>query len=255
VNQADIMQIIPYARQSLPVITVGFRPEFLDFQRGIRVGNLADNERITRILKLALESRYGEGFVTERWGRGVYWQWIGYLPRANRTAKPISSQVSFGCSKFFLMVDTDEKVFKCGLQVERGYLKAQREYRGCELQSDWDWHRLHTALRPKSPMESEIKRLLKEGFMIHAGSWDADRSCYSQADFPGALKLRRALAAAPKDQWAGFQLFYPMSKVEVHSATGIDLVEAMLAVFSEVTPAMNLCMQIQLDTRNSEGKP
>jgi hypothetical protein len=32
----------------------------------------------------------------------------------------------------------------------------------------------------------------------------------------------------------------------VRSATGIDLVESMLAVFSEVTPAMNLCMQVQL---------
>lgn len=247
------MQRTSFAGQVLPVMAVGFRPEFLDFQLGIRVGNLEDNERITRILKLALESRYGEGFVTERWGRGVYWQWIGYLPRANRTAKPISSQVSFGCSKFFLMVDTEEKFFKCGLQVERGYLKAQTEYRGCELQSDWDWHRLIAALRPKNSMEREIKRLLKEGFMIRAGSWDADRSCYSRADFPGVLKLQRVLAAAPKDHWAGFQLFYPMSKVEVQSTTGVDLVEAMLAVFSEVTPVMNLCMQIHLKPQNFEG--
>ena len=145
-------------RQAVPVTAIRFRPEFLDFRRGIRVGNLEDNERITRILKLALESRYGEPFVTERWGRGVYWQWIGYLSRANRTAKPISSHVSFGCSKFFLMVDTEEKVFKCGLQVERGYLKSPREYRNCELRSDWDWHRLLKALKPKSPVERELKR-------------------------------------------------------------------------------------------------
>jgi hypothetical protein len=38
-------------------VAVGFRPEFLDFERGIHVGNLQDNERITRILKLALEAR------------------------------------------------------------------------------------------------------------------------------------------------------------------------------------------------------
>jgi hypothetical protein len=63
-------------------VAVGFRPEYLDFERGIHVGNLEENQRITRILKLALEARYGQGFVTERWGRGVYWQWIGYLPRA-----------------------------------------------------------------------------------------------------------------------------------------------------------------------------
>ena len=47
-----------------------FRPEFLDFRRGIRVGNLNDDERITRILKVALEARYRQPFVTERWGRG-----------------------------------------------------------------------------------------------------------------------------------------------------------------------------------------
>jgi len=30
----------------------------------------------------------------------------------------------------------------------------------------------------------------------------------------------------------------------VHSATGLDMVESMLAVFREVTPLMNLTMQI-----------
>ena len=33
---------------------IGFRPEYLDFDRGIHVGNLEEHERITRILKLAL---------------------------------------------------------------------------------------------------------------------------------------------------------------------------------------------------------
>ena len=104
-----------------PRSAIGFLPEYLDFQKGIRVGNLEDNQRITRILKLALEARYRQPFVTERFGRGVYWQWIGFLPRANRSAKPISSKVSFGCSKFFLTIDTDEQLFKCGFSVERGY--------------------------------------------------------------------------------------------------------------------------------------
>ena len=52
---------------------VGFQSRFLDFHRGIRVGNLGDHERITRILKVELESRFQQSFVTERWGRGVYW--------------------------------------------------------------------------------------------------------------------------------------------------------------------------------------
>lgn len=230
----------------IPKTAIAFRPEYLDFSRGIHVGNLEDNERITRILKLELEAGYGEPFVTERWGRGVYWQWIGYLPRANRAAKPLSSQVSFGCSKFFLMVDTEEKLFKCGLQVERGYLKAPRDYRDCELRPDWDWHRLVKSLTPRGAMERELGRLIKrEGFWIHAGTWDEPAS-FSLTNWSGPPKLRRVLASAPANQWAGFQLYYPMPEEEVRGSTGLDLVESMLAVFREVTPAMNFCMQTQL---------
>jgi hypothetical protein len=47
-------------------------------------------------------------------------------------------------------------------------------------------------------------------------------------------------------QWGGFQLYYPMSPNEVQGSSGPDLVEAMLAVFHEVTPLMNHCMQIML---------
>ncbi|MBI1983475.1 MAG: hypothetical protein HYS61_04685, partial [Acidobacteria bacterium] len=172
---------------SLPILTaaIGFRPEFLDFNRGIRVGNLEDNERITRILKLALDARYRQPFVTERWGRGVFWQWIGYLPRANRSAKPLSSHVSFGCAKFFVMVDTDDKLFKCGLQIERGYLEAPREYRKCKLRSDWDWHHLLKGLTPRSPMERELRRLvLREGFRLYAGSWESGPEEFSKTNFP-----------------------------------------------------------------------
>lgn len=237
----------------LPVAAIGFRPTFLDFDRGIRVGNLEENERITRILKLALESRYRQPFVTERWGRGVYWRWIGYLPRANRGAKPLSSHVSFGCSKFFIMVDTDERLFQCGLQVERGYLKAPREYRECELRPDWDWHRLLKALKPKSAMERELRRLvLREGFRIFAGSWEAEPARFSKTNFPSMTKLRRVLEAASARDWAGFQIYYPMSEREVQCATGVDLVESILAVFAEVTRAMNLCMQIQLGEKTSK---
>jgi hypothetical protein len=187
---------------SLPKTAIGFKSEFLDFQRGIRVGNLEDSERITRILKLALGARYGQEFVTERWGRGVFWQWIGYLPRANRNAKPISSNVSFGCSKFFIMVDTGERVFKCGMQVERGYQVPPAEYTQCRLQSDWDWHRLMAALKPSSPLDRELKRLVtREGFRIHAGGWDAETPEINRNNFHGAAGIRHALRSAPGDRW------------------------------------------------------
>ena len=228
-------------------VPCAFRPEFLDFNRGIHVGNLNDHERITRILKLALEARYGEPFVTERWGRGVYWRWIGYLPRSNRAAKPISSAVSFGCSKFFLMVDTDEQAVKFGLQIERGYEKASREDRQFRLQEDWDWLRLLAALKPRGEMARELERLVRrEEFQLRVGCWGDRSSVFSGADYPGALRLRRILESAPKDQWAGFQIFYRMTEGDVKSSTGLDLVESMLAAYREVVPVMNLCMQIQL---------
>jgi len=237
----------------IPKVAVGFRPEFLDFRRGIHVGNLEDHERITRLLKLELESRYAQPFVTERWGRGVYWQWIGYLPRSNREAKPLSSHVSFGCSKFFISVDTDEKLFKCGLQIERGYAKAPRDYPECRLRSDWDWHRLVASLKPQGAMERELRRLIgREGFLLRVGSWEQEPVVFSKANFPDMRKLRKSLEAAPRNHWAGFQLYYPMTESETRSATGLDLVESMLAVFGEVTPAMNLCMQIRLPERARE---
>jgi hypothetical protein len=231
---------------ALPAAAVGFRPEFLDFRRGIRVGNLEDHERITRILKLALEARYREPFVTERWGRGVYWRWIGYLTRSNRAAKPFSSNVSFGCAKFFLMIDTDEARFQCGMQVERGYLRAPREARACRLRDDWDWHRLLAALKPHSPMERELRRLLRrEGFRLQGGAWGKAAE-YAKANLPPATSLRRRLAQAPAGDWAGFQVYYAMTEAEVRASTGLDLVESMLAIFAEVTPLMNLCTQTQL---------
>jgi hypothetical protein len=233
--------------QPIPSVAIGFKPECLDFKRGIHVGNLEENERITRILKLELEARHQQPFVTERWGRGVFWQWIAFLPRANREAKPISNKVSFGCSKFFISVDTEDKVFQCGMQIERGYLKPPREYRECQLREDWDWNRLVKSLRPGSAMERELRRLVRrEGFEIFAGSWEGEPASFSKSSFPSMAKLRKILAAAPGNHWAGFQLYYPMSEEEVRASTGLDLVESMLAVFREVTPAMNLTMQVQL---------
>jgi hypothetical protein len=228
-----------------PRTAIGFLPEHLDFERGIRVGNLDDTQRITRILKLALESRYQEPFVTERYGRGVYWQWIGFLPRANRDAKPISSKVSFGCSKFFLTVDTEEQLFKCGFSVERGF-RESADFAGIELKSDWDWHRLTVGLKPSGAMARELKRLVvREGFQIDAGGWE-DRYVVSKNKFPSMLKLKKVLDEAPGASWAGFQVYYPMPKKEVCSSSGVDLIESMMAIFEEVTPAMNLCMQVQL---------
>jgi hypothetical protein len=229
-----------------PRTAIRFLPEYLDFQKGIRVGNLEDNQRITRILKLALEARYQEPFVTERFGRGVYWQWIGFLPRANRSAKPISSKVSFGCSKFYLTMDTEAQLFKCGFSVERGMIKPPQDFPKIQLKADWDWHRLLGCLKPSSAMARELKRLVdREGFRIDAGNWDSGQSIRKHK-FPPLARLKKMLEDAPPAEWAGFQVYYPMPENEVRDSSGVDLIESMMAIFEEVTPAMNLCMQMKL---------
>jgi len=251
---------------AFPRSAIRFQNEFLDFQKGIRVGHLDDNQRITRILKLALEARHQEEFVTERFGRGVYWQWIGFVSRPNRAAKPLSSKASFGSAKFFLTIDSDEAgvgaqgrdkakarvepLFKCGFSVERGLLAPSERFPQVQLQDDWDWHRLLGGLRPGSPLEKELKRLvLREGFAVEAGGWDG-RRCFTRKNLPKSTlssELKETLERAAPDIWAGFQVYYPMSETEVRAAAGVDLVEAMMAVFGETLRAMNLCMQVPLE--------
>ena len=233
--------------RALPRAAIGFLPEFLDFKKGIRVGNLEDNQRITRILKLALEDAYRESFVTERFGRGVYWMWIGFVSRCNRAAKPVSSNVSFGCAKFYVTMDFNDRLFKCGFSVERGFVNPPPDFPAIGLKPDWDWHRLLKQLKSGSPLEHELRRLVgREGFCIEAGNWD-HRAAFRKNTLPSADKLKKILKTASPEEWAGFQVYYPMTKKDISETSGVDLIESMLAVFREVTPAMNQCMQVSLN--------
>jgi len=95
-------------------------------------------------------------------------------------------------------------------------------------------------------MARELKRLVnREGFQVDAGNWES-RRVISRNKFPGMARLKKTLETAPAAEWAGFQVYYPMPEEEVRESSGIDLIESMMAIFEEVTPAMNLCMQIQL---------
>lgn len=220
-----------------------FRSEWIDFKHGIRIGNLEPHERITQILKFHLESRYHTPFVTDRWGRGVYWQWICWLPRANREAKPISHDVNFGCAKLFISADPDRKIFKSGLQIERGYAIGPEPYPGCLLKDDWDWHRL---MKQSAALEAELSRLIKrEGFVAEVGNWEAN-VVFTKKSFKSAGQIRDAVKDYSKREWVGFQLYYPMSAREVRACSGLELVEAVCGIFDEVVPAMNCCMQVEL---------
>jgi hypothetical protein len=60
-------------------------------------------------------------------------------------------------------------------------------------------------------------------------------------------KVKKILEQAAPASWAGFQVYYAMTEKEIRSSSGVDLIEAMMAIFDEVTLAMNQCMQIRLE--------
>jgi hypothetical protein len=241
---------LPLARRGASAQEVptgeAFRPEWIDFDRGIRVGNLEPHERITRILKHRLEEKYGTGFVTDRWGRGVYWQWICWLPRADRDAKPVSNGSNFGCAKLYISADRGRRVFQCGLAVERGFITGTPSFAGILLQRDWDWHRLMKQCAPGTDFDRELRRLVtREGFSVAIGG-PGEGMTWTKKEFSSALQIRDAARKAPRNAWSGFDLYYPMPESEVRASRGYELVQGVLGAFAEVVPLMNMCMQVKL---------
>ena len=228
-----------------------FRGEWIDFQRGIRVGNIEPHERITQILKFHLEQRYHTPFVTDRWGRGVYWQWICWVSRANRQAMPISHDVNFGCAKLFITADSDTQIFRCGLAVERGYITGPESGNAWGLRPDWDWHRFMKQCAAGTDLDRELIRLLlREGF-VAAVLGSQQEIQFSSKNFLSAKQIQEAARQLPREEWAGFQLYYPMPETEVRACSGYELVKAMCGVFDEAIPAMNCCMQVPLAQADS----
>lgn len=232
-----------------------FRPEWIDFERGLRVGNLEPHERITQILKFHLESRHNTPFITDRWGRGVYWQWICWLPRANREAKPISHKVNFGCAKLFISADGDRKIFKSGLQVERGYASGPEADQPWGLREDFDWHRLVKRCRAGTPFDLELRRLVQEEGFVATAIGESESGELAERSFTDTSKLRTALQRCSPKRWAGFQLYYPMPQSEVRACTGFELVKAIVGVFEQVIPTMNCCMDVPLIAVPSGSAP
>jgi hypothetical protein len=237
---------MPHARPSGTGLLLptgdAFRTEWIDFDRGIRVGNLEPHERITQILKFNLSQRHQQLFTVDRWGRGEFWQWICWVPRANRDAKPLSSHVNFGCAKFYITVDRDDRVFESGIQIERAPIRATGNYPGETLQTDWDWHVLVRNLRRGGPLERELRRLVcEDDFVIRAGSFE-EMATFDAARFRDAVPIRKACEAFDESKWGGLQVLYPMPEKELQATSGPELVEAVLAVFDELVPAMNLCL-------------
>jgi hypothetical protein len=234
-----------FAVPPLPV-RPAFKRQFLDFERGIRMGNLEPHERITQIIKYHLVQRHRRDFIIDKWGRGVYWQWICWVVRANREAKPISSGYNFSCAKFFISLQRDGRTLQAGMQVERAYVRRGRgPADGMYAEEDWDFYRLVKGLRKGSPLEKELQRLVGvEGFTAYVGGTSSKERTFRGRKWGGAPAVRRALAAIPDDSWGWFQLYYATPEKELDAMDGGEIIAAILAIFDEVAPAMNLVMSV-----------
>ena len=219
-----------------------FRTAWIDVDRGIRVGNLEPHERITQIIKSHLETGHGQPFVIDKWGRGAYWKWICWVPRHNREAKPISGGRNWCSAKFYISAFGRSEQFSAGMQVERGPAVGPERFPGCLLQDDWDWHRLVKQLRKGSVLDREMARLIREDAFE---AWIGDAT-FNADNYKSAGQLKRALGKVEGREWAGFQLYYPMPEPDVHGMKGPEFIEAVCAVFAELTPAMNCVMEVAI---------
>jgi hypothetical protein len=116
---------------------------------------------------------------------------------------------------------------------------------GILLRPDWDWNRLMAQCTEGTALDKELRRLvLHEGFVAAISGPAAVR--FSGRSFRSARQIREAADKAPRAQWAGFDLFYPMPESEIRASGGYELVQGILGAFAEVVPVMNMCMQVPL---------
>jgi hypothetical protein len=218
-----------------------FKREFLDFERGIRMGGLEPQERITQIIKYDLVSKHHQDFVIDKWGRGRFWQWICWICRANRDGKPISGGLSFAAAKFYLSLESDPRQLTAGLQIERARLRPARGAGPDEVYAaeDWDFYRLVKGLKAGSPIDAELRRLVtREGFTVHVGGTEGGLTLRGRK-WAGAAVIGRACREIPAEAWGWFQCCYAIPEKELLMMNGSEIVAAVVAIFDELTPLMN----------------
>jgi hypothetical protein len=221
-----------------------FKREFLDFEHGIRMGGLEPHERITQIVKARLLEKHGRDLVIDKWGRGRYWQWICWIVRENRDSKPTSGGLSFASAKFFVSLERDDRTLEAGLQIERAHERAgRRKPNEIYAAPDWDFYRLVENLRKGTALAAELDRLVRvEGFTARVGgSWEASHE-FRGPRWGGPAAARKACLSIPPEAWGWFQVVYPTPEKELINMDGTDIIAAVLAIFDEVTPLMNLVM-------------
>ena len=216
-----------------------FRSAYLDFDRGIRVGHLAVEARLTQIIKSRLTARYGVRMLCDRWGRGLYWQWLCWVPEPNKKAKPLSAGHNFGSTKFYVTLDRAQRLFHAGVQVERAPKHPDAQW-PLTVETDWDWHVLLKALREEA-LPRHLHRLFSaKGFVF---AWARMRRARNTPRPPGtSTRVDARRNGLVPMRGAGSSCFGRCPSRKFRATPRPELVEAIMAVFAEVTPVMNLCM-------------
>lgn len=229
-----------------------FRTEWINVKKGIRVGHLEPEQRLTQILKARLLNIFSEDFLVDHWGRGLYWTYIWFCPRSNLKAKNFHGPGQFPSAKFFVGVDVEEEKFVSGLYVESGYNHSDepRYMRG----PDWDWNRFLDRLRHDGAFRNELERLvLKEAFAITIGFLDETRT-FEKESYEGIQPVLGEIENRMREDWVVVQIYYPFTEKELKAMDGRQIVDAVMGTWHELLPAANGCLQMPLDVSRQDGR-
>lgn len=219
-----------------------FKTQWIDFKKGIRVGHLEEDQRITQILKKCLFKVFNEDFLVDHWGRGLFWSYIWFCPRANLKAKNFKGPGQFPSAKYFIGIDSDRSLFVSGLYVESGYNKSEEPR--YQRNSDWDWNRFVAKLKKDSTFQKEIQRLIfEESFELVIG-FEENLKIFNRENFKDVKSICNEIEKRLKEDWVVVQIYYPLSEKEVKSMKGSELIQATMGIWSESSNLMNACLQI-----------
>lgn len=217
-----------------------FKNEFIDFKHGIRVGHLEKEQRITQILKEQLLKIFKEDFIIDHWGRGIFWPYIWFCPRANLKAKKFEGSGQFPSAKYFIGVDSERSLFLSGFYVESGYEKAEEPR--YQRNEDWDWNHFINRLKNEPSFQKELERLIvKEGFELAIG-FEENLNVFNRKNFQGLQPIRDEIERRLREDWVVVQVYYPLSGKELKSMKGDDIVQSIIGIWIELVQLLNGCL-------------
>lgn len=229
-----------------------FRAEWVEAGRGIRVGHLRPEERLTQILKFRLREIFGQDFLVDRWGRGSVWSTVWFVPRPNRIAKGYPGAGHFSSAKFYVGTHAGADDVRAGFHIESG-LGRSPDHPEYERAPNWDWNRFLAALRGNDALDAELRRLVRrDGFRVSLGFFERD--ALAPETFQGSRTLLRAVRRMDRDAWIGVLVDYGWSDEEIQSTGGPGFVDAVVAVCLELAGVMNAALEIPLPDPRYPGE-